>query len=109
MTYSSQVPKNLLVKLLPIAVRKNPLGSNFRVGASNFFRRRVFRLGLPLPDDISRVVCQRLTAINADVVVLPESRPSALSLDPDLNQSIELDGVVHFEERFEKSMQSYGK
>lgn len=109
MTYLSKLLIKIVLKISPIAVTKNLLGSNFRVRAPDFLQRRVFRLRLPLPDDVSRAVCQRLTAINSDVVVLPEPSTRALDLYPGLNQFIELDWLICLEKGFEECTQSYRK
>ena len=84
MTYSSQLLIDIFLKLRRIAVRKNPLGSNLRVGVY-FLQHRVVRLHLPLPNDIRRPVCQRFPTIDANVVVLPESFTRTLDLDFLLN------------------------
>lgn len=102
MTYSSQFLINIFLKLPCVAVRRNPLRNDFRVGVFYLFQRGVLRLCLPLPNNIRKPVCQRFTTVNADVFVFPESITGTLRLDPLLNQSIELDWFVLLEERSEK-------
>ena len=101
MTYSSQLLIQIFLKLLRVAVRRNPPGSDFRV-AIYLLQRGVFRLRLPLPNDIRKPICQRFTTVNADVRVLPESTTRTLGLDPLLNQPIELDWIIFLEESSEK-------
>ncbi len=80
MTYSSQFLIEVLLKLLCITSRRNPLRNEFRVGIY-FLEHRVLRLGLSLPDNIGEPVCQGFTSVDPDVHVLPQSIPGTLGPD----------------------------
>jgi hypothetical protein len=68
---SKRLFKDILLQVLCFATWRNSLNNNARVSVSDSLQCGPFSLGLSLPYNIGRPVCECLATVNAYVIVLP--------------------------------------